>query len=101
MTRLVGILVVAVALALPLAVRAEQDAAKAKTINAMGTVSAVTVDSLTRLNLYTGGGLRKSARAPFFHKGAGAAVLHSRPADAIDPEVFVGLGPGDKPLRSS
>ena len=47
MTRLVGILVVAVALALPLAVRAEQDAAKAKTINAMGTVSAVTVDSLT------------------------------------------------------
>ena len=47
MTRLVGILVVAVALALPMAARAEQDAAKAKTINAMGTVSAVTVDSLT------------------------------------------------------
>jgi hypothetical protein len=45
MTRLAGILVVAVALALPMAARAEQDAGK--TINAMGTVSAVTVDSLT------------------------------------------------------
>jgi hypothetical protein len=30
-----------------MAARAEQDAAKAKTINAMGTVSAITVDSLT------------------------------------------------------
>ena len=48
MTRLVGILVVAVALALPMAVRAEQGAAaQGKTLNAMGTVSAVTVDSLT------------------------------------------------------
>ena len=47
MTRLVGILVVALAIALPMAARAEQDAAKAKTINAMGTVSAITVDSLT------------------------------------------------------
>jgi len=47
MTRLAGILVVAVALALPMAARAEQDAAKAKTLSAMGTVSAVTVDSLT------------------------------------------------------
>jgi hypothetical protein len=44
MTRLVGILVVAFALALPLAARAEP---QGKTINAMGTVSAVTVDSLT------------------------------------------------------
>lgn len=47
MTRLAGILVVALAIALPMAARAEQDAAKAKTINAMGTVSAITVDSLT------------------------------------------------------
>lgn len=47
MTRLAGILVVAFAIALPMAARAEQDAAKAKTINAMGTVSAITVDSLT------------------------------------------------------
>ena len=48
MTRLVGILVVAVALALPMAARAEQGAAeKGKTLNAMGTVSAVTVDSMT------------------------------------------------------
>ena len=44
MTRLVGILVVACALALPLAARAEP---QGKTLNAMGTVSAVTVDSLT------------------------------------------------------
>ena len=49
MTRLVGILVVACALAaLPMAARAEQGgAAQGKTISAMGTVSAVTVDSLT------------------------------------------------------
>jgi len=44
MTRLVGILVVACALALPLAARAEP---QGKTLNAMGTVSAVTVDSMT------------------------------------------------------
>ncbi|HXT68551.1 MAG TPA: hypothetical protein VN700_02275 [Vicinamibacterales bacterium] len=50
MTRLIGRLVIAVALvALPLAVRAEQGGAKppAKTLNATGAVSAVTVDSLT------------------------------------------------------
>ena len=50
MTRLVGSLVVAFALvALPLAVQADQGGAKpqAKTINAEGAVSAVTIDSLT------------------------------------------------------
>ena len=50
MTRLVGSLVVAVALAaLPMVARAEQGGAKApeKTITAGGTVSAVTTDSLT------------------------------------------------------
>jgi hypothetical protein len=46
MTRLAGILVVALAIAVPMAARAEQGAA-AKTINAMGVVTAVTVDSLT------------------------------------------------------
>jgi hypothetical protein len=50
MTRLLGGLVIAVALiALPLAVRAEQGGAKpsAKVINVTGAVTAVTIDSLT------------------------------------------------------
>jgi len=55
MTRLIGSLAVALALvALPMAVRAEQGAApsqaKPKTLNAVGTVSAVTMDSLTVKN---------------------------------------------------
>lgn len=52
MTRLIGSLAVALALvALPMAARADQSAsappAKPKTLNAMGTVSAVAMDSLT------------------------------------------------------
>ena len=54
MTRFIGRLAVVVALiALPLAVGAEQGAAappKPKTLSAMGTVTAVTVDSLTVKN---------------------------------------------------
>ena len=55
MTRLIGSLAVALALvALPIAVRAEQAAAaaqaKPKTLNAMGTVTAVAMDSLTVKN---------------------------------------------------
>jgi len=55
MMRFIGSLAVAVALvALPMAVRAEQAAtqtqAKPKTLSAMGTVSAVCVDSLTVKN---------------------------------------------------
>jgi hypothetical protein len=53
MTRLIGSLAIALALVtLPMAVRAEQSAtpAKPKTLNAMGTVSAVTMDSLTVKN---------------------------------------------------
>ena len=50
MPRLLGSLAIALALvALPTVIRAEQDAApaKPKTLNAMGTVSAVAMDSLT------------------------------------------------------
>ena len=55
MTRLIGSLAVVVALvALPMAVRAEQGATPAKTqpktLSAMGTVTAVTTDSLTVKN---------------------------------------------------
>ena len=55
MTRFIGSLAVAIALvALPMVVRAEQGAppaqAKPKTLSAMGTVSAVAMDSLTVKN---------------------------------------------------